>query len=672
MSITRILTYSQIKGSSVALPCRVATQSSITLSGTQTINGVNVIVGDRVLVTQNGANNGIWIVQSGAWVRSVDMSTDDDVFQGLAIFVSEGATNGYENYFVTTANPVNLSNLVFADQQSIFGSSGTSGTSGDIGSSGESGSSGGTGVSGSSGEEGSSGTSASSGSSGNGSSSGTSGTSASSGTSGTSSLSSSSGTRGTSGNSNVSSSSGTSGTSSTSGSSASSGTSATSGSSGLSNTSGSSGLSSTSGSSGVSATSGSSGSSGTSGTSGTSAVSGASQASGQSGASQVSGSSGTSGTTGGNGPQGGTGPTGPQGSQGPAGVLGFNGPQGTSPRGPQGPTGPVGPFGPTGFTGPTGATGPQGFIGPSPRGPQGPPGPQGSGGVTGSPGPTGPGGISGTVSGTQNRYAKYTASTTLGNSLLVNTAAINSAQCIALNSTLTYTAGFGGQTNAVFWGGNSLGPVYQSGVLLGSGTTFQNWSVLCAGMNYHGSTTPPWIKANSGWGGAYFGVQANGSGAGLIMETSNGFASGQDNVTTRWITQGNNFRLAMYTTNGTLTTTGGTGRFAVSSDGYMKIHDSFIENGRDMMMRLIPRYYYWKDTYKYGEHRQLGFYAQEVNEVCEEAAQTPKYEDQGWGIYNRSLIAILVKASQERQEQLEKLKLELIDLENEYLKIKNN
>jgi hypothetical protein len=102
MSITRILTYSQIKGSSVALPCIVATQSSITLSGTQTINGVSVVVGDRVLVTQNGANNGIWIVQSGAWTRSVDMSTDDDVFQGLIVFVSDGTTNGYQYYTFQT------------------------------------------------------------------------------------------------------------------------------------------------------------------------------------------------------------------------------------------------------------------------------------------------------------------------------------------------------------------------------------------------------------------------------------------------------------------------------------------------------------------------------------------------------------------------------------------
>jgi phage tail sheath gpL-like len=38
--ITRISTYSQIKGVSVSNPCLVATVGSITLSGTQTIDGI--------------------------------------------------------------------------------------------------------------------------------------------------------------------------------------------------------------------------------------------------------------------------------------------------------------------------------------------------------------------------------------------------------------------------------------------------------------------------------------------------------------------------------------------------------------------------------------------------------------------------------------------------------
>ncbi len=49
MSITRI-NYSNIKGSSNRLPCRVATTTNITLSGLQTIDGVTLSTDDRVLV----------------------------------------------------------------------------------------------------------------------------------------------------------------------------------------------------------------------------------------------------------------------------------------------------------------------------------------------------------------------------------------------------------------------------------------------------------------------------------------------------------------------------------------------------------------------------------------------------------------------------------------------
>jgi hypothetical protein len=58
-------------------PVRAATTASITLSGTQTIDGQAVAVGDRVLVKNQTpqTQNGIYICQSGAWTRSPDAST---------------------------------------------------------------------------------------------------------------------------------------------------------------------------------------------------------------------------------------------------------------------------------------------------------------------------------------------------------------------------------------------------------------------------------------------------------------------------------------------------------------------------------------------------------------------------------------------------------------------
>ena len=108
--ITRIGTYSQIKGVSVSNPCIVATTASITLNGTQTIDGIGVVVGNRVLVKNQSpaSNNGIYIVSSGTWTRAIDMSIDDDIFQGLQVFINSGTVNGSKIYVLSSANPLIL------------------------------------------------------------------------------------------------------------------------------------------------------------------------------------------------------------------------------------------------------------------------------------------------------------------------------------------------------------------------------------------------------------------------------------------------------------------------------------------------------------------------------------------------------------------------------------
>jgi hypothetical protein len=115
--------------------------------------------------------------------------------------------------------------------------------------------------------------------------------------------------------------------------------------------------------------------------------------------------------------------------------------------------------------------------------------------------------------------------------------------------------------------------------------------------------------------------------------------------------------------NGTASFINSTGQLASSSDKNLKIDDGFIENAIDKVLRLKPRYFYWKDTKLYGGDRNLGFYAQEVNEVSNETSPTP-LEGAGWGIYDRGLIAILTKAIQEQQEIIENLKKDIDDLKS--------
>jgi hypothetical protein len=100
---------------------------------------------------------------------------------------------------------------------------------------------------------------------------------------------------------------------------------------------------------------------------------------------------------------------------------------------------------------------------------------------------------------------------------------------------------------------------------------------------------------------------------------------------------------------GAVTATSGV--LSTTSDMTLKIEDGFIDNALEKVMKLTPRYFHWKEESGLPtDIRQLGFYAQEVNAALgEEAANTPKTEDDKWGIYDRALIAMLTKAVQEQQ-----------------------
>lgn len=99
-----------VTGFDVKASVRVATTASITLSGTQTIDGVAVIAGNRVLVKNQatGSQNGIYVVAAGAWSRSTDADVSAEVTSGLFSFVNEGTTNANTGWVLTTADPITL------------------------------------------------------------------------------------------------------------------------------------------------------------------------------------------------------------------------------------------------------------------------------------------------------------------------------------------------------------------------------------------------------------------------------------------------------------------------------------------------------------------------------------------------------------------------------------
>jgi len=105
-------------GLDVKASVRVATTANITLSGTQTVDGVTVIAGDRVLVkNQNtGSQNGIYTVAAGSWSRASDADSDAEVTTGLFTFVSEGTVNADSGWVLTTNDTITLgtTSLAFA------------------------------------------------------------------------------------------------------------------------------------------------------------------------------------------------------------------------------------------------------------------------------------------------------------------------------------------------------------------------------------------------------------------------------------------------------------------------------------------------------------------------------------------------------------------------------
>ena len=105
-------------GLDVKQSVRVATTESITLSGTQTIDGVSVIAGDRVLVKNQGAaTNGIYTVAAGSWSRSTDADSSAEVTAGMFTFVSEGTENADSGWVLTTNDTITLGTTVLSFAQ---------------------------------------------------------------------------------------------------------------------------------------------------------------------------------------------------------------------------------------------------------------------------------------------------------------------------------------------------------------------------------------------------------------------------------------------------------------------------------------------------------------------------------------------------------------------------
>lgn len=94
-----------IQGLDAKGSCLVATTgANITLSGTQTIDGVAVVVGNRVLVKDqtSAPTNGIYVVAAGAWTRATDADAWAELVSAYT-FIEQGTVNA-DNGFLCTVD----------------------------------------------------------------------------------------------------------------------------------------------------------------------------------------------------------------------------------------------------------------------------------------------------------------------------------------------------------------------------------------------------------------------------------------------------------------------------------------------------------------------------------------------------------------------------------------
>lgn len=90
---TKFYVDSVAQGLDVKASVKAATTANITLTGAQTIDGISIVAGDRVLVKNQStqADNGIYVASNTSWSRSSDANAWGELVSAYT-FVEEGAT----------------------------------------------------------------------------------------------------------------------------------------------------------------------------------------------------------------------------------------------------------------------------------------------------------------------------------------------------------------------------------------------------------------------------------------------------------------------------------------------------------------------------------------------------------------------------------------------------
>ncbi|MBF6033038.1 phage tail protein [Pseudomonas sp. P155] len=102
---------------------RVATTGNITLKAAQTVDGVAVVPGDRVLVKNQtlSKDNGLYVVANEVWIRAKDADSNLKVTPTLTVSVEQGTTQADTIWQLVTDGPVLLGTTALVFQNITFG-----------------------------------------------------------------------------------------------------------------------------------------------------------------------------------------------------------------------------------------------------------------------------------------------------------------------------------------------------------------------------------------------------------------------------------------------------------------------------------------------------------------------------------------------------------------------
>lgn len=103
-----------IRATTVKTPVRVVADTNITLSGLQTIDGVTLVVDNRVLVVNQDdeTENGVYVVPAavggvtGAWTRATDSDTTQELVKNIYYGVTAGDTYAGSGWVLTNSGSV--------------------------------------------------------------------------------------------------------------------------------------------------------------------------------------------------------------------------------------------------------------------------------------------------------------------------------------------------------------------------------------------------------------------------------------------------------------------------------------------------------------------------------------------------------------------------------------